>query len=529
MLGRLISRCVRRPARPPVLGVAICWFVVFGCEANETANEHGATSTEQTSTTRNECDDIQILCGSDSTESEAGETGTTHVIDARLLFRLAPPTPLAAALGEKVLIVGDMNGDGRAEIAMDDARDGEPGCVYVVFGKPDMSDVVLEEIAAGRGGFVINGETGTMRLPWSMDDAGDINGDSIPDLVLGNINVWIDGDRVGAAYVVFGKGDGARIDLDSVVAGVGGFVVRGALANDDVGEKVAGGSDINGDGLSDVVIGAPGAHVDGESVGRAYVVFGKADGDVVELAEIAGSGAGFSLTGRGGNAGVAVDMPGDLNGDAWPDLVVGAPAESATSPKSGRAYAVFGGPDIGTLDLVDVVGGGAAGFVIESTGSFESAGGQAIGLGDVNGDGLADLYVTSGPRGHVVFGKAGTDPVYLGDLGSDGFEVVPDVYLDGGGLATAMGDVDGDGLADFVLGGFGSPMMLGLGKTDTEPFHASRIRDGLVGGAIIEANGDAFGWGFSGGGDVNGDGIPDLAVGRPVWFEEPSMGFVYGF
>lgn len=311
--------------------------------------------------------------------------------------------------------------------------------------------------------------------------------------------------------------------------GSGGFVVRGALAHDNAGERVAGGSDLDGDGLDDVLVGAPNAHVDGEALGRAYVVFGKTDGDAVELAEIDESGRGFSMTGRGGRASVTADMPGDIDGDGWPDLVVGAPSESAIAPKSGRIYVVFGGPELGPLALEDVVSGDVRGFVIESTGDYDSAGGLATGLGDVNGDGLADLYVSSGGAAFVVFGKSDSDPVGLSNLGVHGFEVRRDIYLHGGLQVAPMGDADGDGLADFVLGGFGSPMILVLGKADTGPLNASDVREGKAGGAIIEADGEAFGWDFAGGGDIDGDGWPDLVVGRPYWFEEPSVGFAYAF
>src|SRR5207244_4298529 len=119
----------------------------------------------------------------------------------------------------------------------------------------------------------------------------------------------------GAGYVVFGKGDAGTVDLSAVAAGSGGFVMNGAAAGDNAGFAVAGAGDVNGDGLDDLLLGAPFADPAGNGSGAAYLVLGKADTTPVALSAAAASG-GLELVGASGDqAGQAVAGAGDVNGD----------------------------------------------------------------------------------------------------------------------------------------------------------------------------------------------------------------------
>jgi hypothetical protein len=113
--------------------------------------------------------------------------------------------------------------------------------------------IQLSDIAAGKGGFVIDGQCAYETSGGDLSDAGDINGDGLADLIVGTPGSFAD---AGHSYVVFGKIDTAAIDLSGIAAGRGGFVIIGESADDYSGINVAGAGDINGDGLADLLVGA---------------------------------------------------------------------------------------------------------------------------------------------------------------------------------------------------------------------------------------------------------------------------------
>jgi len=159
------------------------------------------------------------------------------------------------------------------------------------------------------------------------------------------------GDEIGRAYVVFGKADTGAVALSEVAAGKGGFLLTGEARYDLTGASVSGGVDMNGDGLDDVMVGAPGSDIDGHSSGRTYVVYGRADTEAVDLADVAAGRGGFVLDGVRSSDYSAGSVSGaaDVNGDGVPDVVIGArgpdtqSADSEIDPRPGRAYVFFGG------------------------------------------------------------------------------------------------------------------------------------------------------------------------------------------
>jgi len=147
------------------------------------------------------------------------------------------------------------------------------------------------------------------------------------------------------------------IQLADVAAGAGGFVLDGEAASDRSSEDVAGARDINGDGLSDVVVGAIGADPNGTSSGRSYVAFGTSDQSVIELDDIAlGNGGGFAIDGEAASdwSGSSVSLTGDVNGDGLNDILVGAQRADPNGSDSGRAYVVFGKASTSRVDLQDI-------------------------------------------------------------------------------------------------------------------------------------------------------------------------------
>jgi hypothetical protein len=146
--------------------------------------------------------------------------------------------------------------------------------------------------------------------------------------------------------VVFGKATTGAVDLSAIANGVGGFVINGQSADDYSGYSVSAAGDVNGDGLADLIVGAPEAFpAAGRDAGRSYVVFGKATTGAVDLSAIAGGTGGFVINGQCARdeSGFSVSAAGDVNGDGLADLIVGAYySDPAAGNNAGRSYVIFG-------------------------------------------------------------------------------------------------------------------------------------------------------------------------------------------
>ena len=144
----------------------------------------------------------------------------------------------------------------------------------MVFGKAGSTAVDLSSVAAGTGGFVINGQSGSDNSGYSVSSAGDINGDGLADLIVGAYQADpAAGTDAGRSYVVFGKTGTAAIDLSAVAAGQGGFAINGQSAGDYFGFSVSAAGDINGDGYADLAVGAYAADPNGNNSGKSYIIY----------------------------------------------------------------------------------------------------------------------------------------------------------------------------------------------------------------------------------------------------------------
>ncbi len=429
--------------------------------------------------------------------------------------------------GYSVSGAGDVNGDGLADLIVgapfaDPGGNAYAGKSYVVFGKAGTAPVNLSDVTAGTGGFVIDGINPNDRSGRSVSDAGDVNGDGLADLIVGAFRADPGGDLdAGESYVVFGKAGTAPVNLSDVAAGTGGFVINGIDPDDQSGASVAGAGDVNGDGLADLIVGARGPN---DHAGAGYVVFGKADTAPVILANVVAGTGGFVINGidPDDDAGKSVAGAGDVNGDGLADLIVGAYRAEGGSSNAGETYVVFGKADTAPVNLSNVAAG-TGGYVINGIDPDDRSGGSVSGAGDVNGDGRVDLIlgapqadpggISGAGESYVVYGKTGTAPVNLADVvaGTGGFVINGiDQFDFSGWSVSGAGDVNGDGLADLIVGAVnGSPGGNFAGESyvvfgPSCPWDCAN-GDGQVG--IVDFLALLQGWGAAGFCDFNGGGI----------------------
>ncbi len=378
--------------------------------------------------------------------------------------------------GASVAIAGDVNGDG-----FDDILVGAPGApvdgnlaagrAYVVFGKQDPTTLGLNHVEAGIGGFAMFGEGENFLTGESVSPAGDVNNDGLADIVIGAANAGGGEHHGGRAYVVFGKQDTTPVQLSDIVDGVGGFVIEGEEDADRAGRAVAAGGDINGDSFDDILVGAFRHDVNGDSSGRAYIVFGKPDTAAVDLKELLAQQQGISIDGAYPRdyAGFSMAGAGDINGDGFDDVIVGAYGASANAqPDAGRAYIIYGRPESQSLTLAQVANpidpDVNDGVVVLGQNEGAYTGFSVSMAGDFNGDGFEDILIgahldgpngpTSG-RGYLIHGGNFTHDVDV--LGSDG----PDVLLSGPGR-----DIMNAGPGNDYLEAIGDDVLYGGGGDD---------------------------------------------------------------
>lgn len=398
---------------------------------------------------------------------------------------------IAACFGSSVSTAGDVNGDGYSDVIV--------GAVTYTHGQPNEGRAfVYHGSATGLSAtpdWTAESNQGYSQYGYCVSSAGDVNGDGYSDVIVGAYRYDSSETDEGRAYVYHGSAAGLSLIPD--------WIVESDQAGAWFGYSVATAGDVNGDGYSDVIVGAPYYDYVWTNDGRAYVYHGSATGLSATPDWTAESDQDFALFGN------SVATAGDVNGDGYSDVIVGAQAYCNGQTDEGRAY-VYHGSAAGLATIPD--------WIVESDHWEASFGWSVSTAGDVNGDGYSDVIV-----GAYRYDNGETDEgrafVYHGS--ATGLSVTPDWTAESdqagarfGWSVSSVGDVNGDGYPDVIVGA----CRYDNGEIDegrAYVYHGSAA--GLCTSPDWTAESDQagayFGISVSSAGDVNGDGYSDVIVG----------------
>ncbi len=383
---------------------------------------------------------------------------TAHALSQRRLQTLQGDQG-GGWFGYSVANAGDVNGDGYTDVIVGAPLALAIGRAYIYFGGPNADNTVDATLLSPAG---VNGYFGT-----SVSGAGDVNGDGFADVIVGAYGY---SSYTGRAYIYYG-GVTPHTTAD--------VTITGSAVGVEFGVSVAGAGDVNGDGYGDVIIGAS-YYNSGQ--GRAYVYLGGISMDTVADVTVTGENIGDSM-------GEVVAGVGDLNNDGYADVAVSAIAHNSNT---GRVYVFFGGVSMDAVSDLTVTGETLS----------DTFGSSLCGPGDVNADGYADLAIMAHDYGSF----AGRVYLYYGGPFMDAAVDLTITGQTNDGLASiGAGDFNSDGYRDLIVGTTVNRANIYFGGA----FPNSGVDIGLEGDPS-----SGFGSAVAGLGDVNGDGFGDVVVGE---------------
>jgi hypothetical protein len=338
----------------------------------------------------------------------------------------------------------------------------------------------------------------------AISKAGDVNGDGYEDFLVGANAYDTPDTNSGAAFLFFG-GSGTDTIADLVVAGI---------KREFLGGSVTGLGDFNGDGYDDFAAGA--AFYD-SSRGRVLVFYGGNPPDTIADLIIQGDSIGD-------NFGIALAGPGDITGDGWPDLLIGAHLATVdTFQNTGKVYVLAGGP--GADATID--------FVIPGKSAGERFGFSLAGVQNVVGDPYNDFAV-----GAFSFDldtlSLNVGRVYL-FAGGTGLDTIPDAVFTGeqaadlfGWSVAGTGDVGGDGKPDILVGAYGYNVGIGTEAGKVYVYYGGSILDTIADLTYTASSPQniQLGRSVSSAGDLTGDGLGEWLAGAPASDSGTSFAFI---
>jgi hypothetical protein len=441
--------------------------------------------------------------------------------------------------GSGITEIGDLDGDGVVDLAVgarkDDDGGTDRGAVWILFMKTDGTVDSYQKISDTQGGF-----TGTLANSdhFGMDVAnlGDIDGDDITDLAVG---AWWDDDggtNRGAVWILFMNTDGT-VDSHQKISDTDGSFT-GTLDNDDqFGISVGAIGDVNGDGTNDLAVGAPKDDDGGTDHGAVWILHLRTDGTVKDHQKISDTEGSFSATLDDTDYfGIGVDGVGDINGDGYNDIAVSAYYDDDGGTNKGAVYLLLL-DDNSSVNTYQKLSDPFFGSTY-SLNDEDYFGRSVKNLGDIDNDGVNDLIVgasgddysdTDGGAVHIItLNQDGTLKAMrkiaqsLSWAASNSKIAGYDYF---GTSATSLGDLDGNGTIDMAISlpfysgsNQGAFYVFEMGLLENETLQStvksySKISDYSGGFTGTLDDNDYFGQSTANIGDINGDGIEDLAVG----------------
>ncbi|PHQ79789.1 MAG: hypothetical protein COB66_06165 [Coxiella sp. (in: Bacteria)] len=379
--------------------------------------------------------------------------------------------------GFSVASAGDVNADGFDDFLIG-AYDADPGGrtgagqSYLIFGHNNTWPSVLElNSLNGTTGVIINGISSGDQSGFEAATIGDVNGDNIDDFAIGAEGAILEGrGEAGQSYIIFGHSGAWPRTLElATLSNTAGVFINGIIGADQTGHYIASAGDMNGDGIGDLISGAhwadAGSRVD---AGQSYIIFGRSVWPaVIELSSLNGN-TGVILNGiaAGDFSGRHATGAGDVNADGFADVIIGAPYVSVDGLSYvGQSYLVFGHnqswPTVLELSTLN----GALGVIINGSVENNRLGLSVAPAGDVNIDGIDDVIIGSAAgKSYVLFGHSGGWPASMNASSLDGTSGI--VLTQAGTIVSSAGDVNGDNIADVIIG---SP-----GKSPNNRTHAGQ-------------------------------------------------------